>query len=70
MVQVRIVTSPYDNEYSKSTRRSTVNALSLGTDAATVSYAQLIAVEERNKQIDEFRRQLSDIVSRLAALEA
>jgi len=44
--------------------------LSLGTDAATVSYAQLIAVEERNKQIDEFRGQLSDIVSRLAALEA
>ena len=44
--------------------------MSLGTDAATVSYAQLIGVEERNKQIDEFRRQLSDIVSRLAALEA
>ena len=36
----------------------------------TVSYAQLIAIEERNKQTDEFRGQLSDIVSRLAALEA
>ena len=44
--------------------------MSLATDAATVSYAQLIAVEERNKQINELRSELSDIVSRLATLEA
>ena len=42
----------------------------LATDAATVSYAQLIAVEERNKQINDLRSELSDIVSRLESLEA